>query len=131
MARAGAAPQVAQRIIRYSDDKTTSKHYTVLGLVDTAGAMVRPPGIDTSPTRERATGTIWKCDPEPDPQRYPQRLGRGNARNSAATRVHVAEETKGRTNEKPHISAGKSDIVRLVAGKRAKGLEPSTFSLEG
>ncbi|MCW5769166.1 MAG: site-specific integrase [Phycisphaeraceae bacterium] len=131
LARAGVAPQIAQRIMRHSDYKTTLRHYTVLGLTDTAGAMARLPGIDASPTRERATGTLGKIAADPDPQRYPQRLGRGNARNGAATRVHDADDTERTTNENPRESAGKDGIVRLGAGKRAKGFEPSTFSLEG
>ena len=36
LARAGVAPQIAQRIMRHADYRTTLKHYTVLGLADTA-----------------------------------------------------------------------------------------------
>src|SRR5262245_56057002 len=39
LARAGVAPQIAQRIMRHSDYRTTLKHYTVLGLRDTAAAI--------------------------------------------------------------------------------------------
>lgn len=44
LARVGVTPQVAQRIMRHGDYRTTLKHYTVLGLTDTAAAMDRPSG---------------------------------------------------------------------------------------
>ena len=39
LARAGVAPQLAQKIVRHADYRTTLKHYTVLGLVDTTRAI--------------------------------------------------------------------------------------------
>ncbi|MCZ6835828.1 MAG: tyrosine-type recombinase/integrase [Planctomycetota bacterium] len=39
LARAGVAPQIAQRIMRHSDYRTTLRHYTVLGLTDTTKAV--------------------------------------------------------------------------------------------
>ncbi|MBP6473572.1 MAG: tyrosine-type recombinase/integrase, partial [Chloroflexi bacterium] len=42
LARAGVTPQVAQRIMRHSDYRTTLKHYTVLGLTDTSASTTRP-----------------------------------------------------------------------------------------
>jgi integrase len=57
LARAGVAPQLAQRIMRHSDYRTTLKHYTVLGLADTAKAIEQLPRIDR-PEREAATGTM-------------------------------------------------------------------------
>jgi integrase len=44
LARAGVAPQVAQRIMRHSDYRTTLKHYTMLSLADTTAAMHQLPG---------------------------------------------------------------------------------------
>ena len=58
LARASVTPQVAQRILRHSDYRTTLKHYTVLGLVDTAAAVAKI--LSIAPTRGeslRATGT--------------------------------------------------------------------------
>lgn len=46
LALAGVAPQVAQRIMRHSDYKTTLKHYTVLGVVDTAKAVNALPSVE-------------------------------------------------------------------------------------
>lgn len=54
LARAGVTPQVAQRIMRHSDYRTTLKHYTVLGLTDTAAAIDRLPGIVTEPRASEA-----------------------------------------------------------------------------
>jgi len=44
LARAGIAPQVAQRIMRHADYRTTLKHYTSLTLADTTAAMRLLPG---------------------------------------------------------------------------------------
>jgi integrase len=61
LARAGVAPQLAQRIMRHSDYRTTLKHYTVLGLVDTAKAIRALPSIhETEPQATAATGTYGK-----------------------------------------------------------------------
>jgi integrase len=44
LARAGVAPQVAQRILRHSDYRTTAKHYVRLELADAAAAVRSLPG---------------------------------------------------------------------------------------
>ena len=56
LARAGVAPQIAQRIMRHADYRTTLKHYTVLGLTDTSKAISQLPSIQ-GPQRTLATGT--------------------------------------------------------------------------
>ena len=74
LARSGIAPQIAQRIMRHADYKTTLKHYTVLGLTDTAGAIRQLPTIDSATTQERAiaTGTHDGCPREGARNRLPQ-----------------------------------------------------------
>ena len=58
LARVGVAPQLAQRLMRYSDYRTTLSHYTVLGLTDTAAAISKLPGVGSpGQDKERATGT--------------------------------------------------------------------------
>jgi len=58
LARAGVAPQLAQRIMRHGDYRTTLKHYTVLGLVDTAKAISAVPAIqDRQAVAQAETGT--------------------------------------------------------------------------
>ena len=67
LARAGVAPQIAQRIMRHSDYKTTLQHYTVLGLTDTAGAIASLPSIEAPhEASTAATGT------DANPQQYPR-----------------------------------------------------------
>ena len=64
LARAGVAPQIAQRIMRHGDYRTTLKHYTVLGLVDTAKAINALPSIRTPQADAlAATGTAGRDDP--------------------------------------------------------------------
>ncbi len=58
LARAGVAPQEAQKIMRLSDYRTTLKLYTVLGLHDSAGAIaklrsIKDPGWESA----KATGS--------------------------------------------------------------------------
>lgn len=61
LAREGIAPQIARRIMRHSDYRTTLKHYTSLGLSDDAAALARiggPSSKGTEPgdsVREGAT----------------------------------------------------------------------------
>ena len=64
LARQGVAPQLAQKILRHADYRTTLNHYTVLGLADTNAALNQLPSIASGPQRqsESATGT---CDEPP------------------------------------------------------------------
>lgn len=65
LARAGVAPQAAQRIMRHSDYKTTLKSDTVLGLYDTAAAMDRLPGIAREREAAAPTGTTDSAAADP------------------------------------------------------------------
>ena len=59
LARAGVAPQLAQRIMRHADYRTTHKHYTVLSLTDTTKAIEQLPAIVLpSASAAKATGTM-------------------------------------------------------------------------
>ena len=53
LARHGAKPQVARQIMRHSDYRTTLRHYTVLGLTDTAKAIEQLPAIAPPPQSTR------------------------------------------------------------------------------
>ncbi len=58
LAKAGVAPQLAQRIMRHADYRTTLKHYTVLGVVDLAKAIdALPPIREAESQVMAATGT--------------------------------------------------------------------------
>ena len=108
LARAGTAPQIAQRIMRHSDYRTTLSHYTVLGLTDTAQAIEALPNIGQSADRAaHATGTDGRSmadTAESHPQLIPQQLGCDTLRNSALRGVgssHADDsETAPKTNEK-------------------------------
>ncbi len=92
LARMGVAPQIAQRIMRHGDYRTTLEYYTVLGLTDTAAAMDRLPNIGGDDRKaHRATGT---CDIRPDdPRLKPRQLEREAVRNRANQCPDAARET--------------------------------------
>ena len=129
----GVAPQLAQRIMRHSDYHTTWQHYTVLGLADTAKAINQLSEIGgTVETELLATGTDGHAAP-------------GAARRVQNTALYG---TTPRPSDQPRESGGSAPLpqqplqdaslsadLRLLATalaeQRVKGLEPSTFSLEG
>ena len=80
LARQGVAPQIAQKIMRHADYRTTQQHYTVLGLHDMARAINRLPGVERTDLVAVATGTGGLAE---DHQQYPQQLGRKPARRGA------------------------------------------------
>ena len=133
LARAGVTPQVAQRIMRHSDYKTTLKHYTVLGLTDTAAAMDRLPGIALKRQAAAATGTTDTAPQAlPDStQPFCQQLGRGTGQNRAASRGEMTIGGDRPGNEKTPRMQGFLRDSGGISAKRAKGFEPSTYSLEG
>ncbi len=124
LARAGVVPQVAQRIMRHADYRTTLRHYTVLGLVDAADALSRIPNID-SPTedREGANGTY---DDQPcggksqqkHHQQYPQQLKRFSQRLGANQCDDGEEAGAGGRVAQPIAVAGHSDELRRGASPR-------------
>jgi integrase len=68
LARAGVAPQVAQRLMRHADYRTTLHHDTMLSLADTVAAMKSLPGGGAT----RPTTTPNPETAAPDPQQIPQ-----------------------------------------------------------
>lgn len=54
LARAGVAPQIAQKVLRHTDYRTTLKHYTSLALADSAGAITKVPSVGTPAARVAA-----------------------------------------------------------------------------
>ncbi|MCH8507822.1 MAG: tyrosine-type recombinase/integrase [Phycisphaerales bacterium] len=130
LARAGVAPQIAQRVMRHGDYRTTLTHYTVLGLADVAKAVdalptIRP-GADQA---ERATGTHGRDQLSartPHSTRGADEGGSGARRREDGS----AERSEHRT-QKPRSGAGFSGVVQGGAKERATRLERATFSLEG
>ena len=79
LARAGVAPQLAQRIMRHADYRTTHKHYTVLSLTDTAKAIERLPAIkQPSQQTAKANGTTGECLTD-DPQQSGRKVAQSGA----------------------------------------------------
>ncbi len=95
LARHGAKPQVAREIMRHSDYKTTLKHYTVLGLNDTAKAIEQLPRIAPPATgRAKTTGADGA-------QRMAQRTGRESVQAGATVRTNTADETSRTSEDNP------------------------------
>ena len=86
--------------------RTTIKHYTVLGLTDTARGMDQVPSIGKS-KRNMATGTC-----ENNPQQYLQQSQHGRGRNHANRRDKPATGTDGNANTQSSVSAGKCATTR-------------------
>ena len=121
LARAGVAPQVAQRLMRHSDYKTTMNHYTALGLRDIAQAVESLPRVDIPAAEDLATPG--------SPQQYSRQLGRGMARSIATTRDTRLRSAGAEVRAEAARSAAKCAPARPGDGKRETGLEPATFSL--
>jgi integrase len=129
LARAGVAPQVAQMLMRQSDYRTTLRHYTVLGLHDTAAAMARLPSVGiTDAAAQAATGTT---DSAPsNPQLFCQLLGRETARNRAAGRDASQSSMRGGGNTKTLQTKAISRDSQPQTEVERKRLELSTPSLQ-
>jgi integrase len=128
LARAGVAPQIAQRIMRHGDYRTTLAHYTVLGLTDTAGAMagLRIDGPDDQ--REAATGTDGRLADTPR-----QKPGNGGTREYVLVRHPAATEGAGADAPALHNSREDADLCASLHGGsevERSGLEPPTSSLQ-
>jgi integrase len=126
LARAGVAPQIAQRVMRHSDYRTTLNHYTVLGLTDVSKAVdaiptIRPPTHEV----ERATGTANQR-----PLQHQQPVCK-TGRFGASGRVGDTPAMTTSTQRKTRSNAALSGTERINTKQRVNGLEPSTFSLEG
>src|SRR5690606_6036171 len=127
LARAGVAPQIAQRIMRHGDYRTTLAHYTVLGLTDTAGAMAGVCIDGPSDQREAATGTDGRLSGTR------QKPGNEGTRDYVLMRHPAA--TEGAEADAPalHNSRDDADLCGSVHGDSAmerRRLELPTSSLQ-
>ncbi len=119
LARAGTAPQIAQRVLRHADIKTTMAHYTALELADAAHAIGQLPVQETTGGEHRQIHRHQAHETTPD--------------HAAGCNIEELEWEASLAAEPAFLGqeAGLFDALRLDAEQRAKGLEPSTFSLEG
>lgn len=121
LARAGVAPQVAQRLMRHADYRTTLQHYTMLSLADTVAAMTRlPGGGDGRGSAGESAGGAAASEGEheesgaetgeplvEEPQHWPQQSAHETTRSGARGR-----ESDGATAR--HRGARKSQRVRAL-----------------
>jgi integrase len=83
LALAGVAPQLAQRVMRHADYRTTLKHYTVLGIADTSKAINALSRIESAVEAVAAVAGGGNCrpnKPQQHPQLYPHQLARETMR---------------------------------------------------
>ena len=135
LARSGVAPQHARSMLRHVDIKTTMAHYTALRLSDTARAVealrsvsfpIRAAvGAETAtraPMQSRATRGSLSPSPISSP------IGRFEAARDGTSR-HREPMSPAAQNHRENKAF--APILSEESRKRAKGIEPSTFSLEG
>ncbi len=150
LARAGVSPQLAQRIMRHSDYNTTMGHYTVLGLSDTVQAIAELPGIGQQQHAQNTTYVAGATGTEDASPAYASDVVAPVVAPVVANEVHSKasrgtlsqfgrheQATRRRCEDKaqvPDLSTPNTPRHRVSQGvraKRATGLEPATFSLEG
>jgi len=144
LARRGVTPQVAQKIMRHADYRTTLACYTVLGLADTEADVARLPGVGADDAREAATGTT---DGRPamevatqankparsgtaDHQPYSQQLGRETPRPAATGRGGEGDGLATGNAPKSRRNAALRAVMRGETKMERRGLEPRTSSLQ-
>ncbi|MBL8765898.1 MAG: tyrosine-type recombinase/integrase [Planctomycetes bacterium] len=130
LALQGIAPQLAQRLMRHGDYRTTLKHYTALQLVDTAAALAKLPDIATEAPKadaQRATGTEGGDALLHTVLQFSAADGAAVTARPGAT----SDDSTSPENAQPRASC---DTVRGVASSkvaRVTGLEPATSSVTG
>ena len=139
LARAGVAPQIAQRIMRHSDYRTTLAHYTVLGLTDTASAMAKLPTIAANEWEANAaTGTndatasdarATPNDPHQPPHLKPHQLGCDAVQNGAFERNNSARVSASSKNTNVLETPQNPLVFKAKNRKPPMGLEPTTYAL--
>jgi hypothetical protein len=112
LARQGVTPQVGQRLMRHAYYRTTLKHYTVLGLVDTTQAINALPPIGYADAAEahEATGTAGH-----DPQQIRQQSGHETVRIRASQRDEQVRAGDDNTNPETPATTAPSDSLRRNA----------------
>ncbi len=129
LARQGVTPQVAQRLMRHSDYRTTLKHYTALTLHDSAAAIDRielpaaAAGLATGTADDRPPTTCSASDSAKGSETV------GSGRVVSETPRRSVAHGPGRKSASLAGLGGDRRVPSESGGKRAKGIEPSTFSL--
>jgi len=113
LARAGVAPQLAQRIMRHSDYRTTQRHYTVLGLADTAKAVQALPAIPDAP--EAGYGRL-------------ARTGTDDRDTASGEHLRPRAALGAACNRDKRAFASASDIADAVSGRVGDAAEVAGFA---
>ena len=115
LARYGATRQSAQSIMRHADYRTTLKHYTLLGLTDTAKAIDPLPDIGPPATEAaQATGTDDSLVRN-ERQQYRQQRQRESVQSGATPRGEHCHGTSDIDERNPPARAAVSDSTRQDA----------------
>jgi integrase len=138
LARQGVAPQIASRLMRHGDVRLTMKHYTALGIVDTAGAILRVPSVPgaAAGTREQATGTDGSSAAGHPPQN-PQHSERETTADDATGCESGGPHEASADGSNPAPAGDLCDVLPLVAsrsdgvsdGDRTRGLQCHRLAL--
>jgi len=119
LARRGVAPQVAQRIMRHGDYRTTLKHYTVLGLSDSATAIGKlAPIRSPDETRESARATGTDDAPVIDDSGCSLNRHQLGCETQQFTAKHCESDSESRpesNSQKPLQTKAQSDTMRGIA----------------
>ena len=139
LAAHGVPQRVSQAHLRHSDPRLTAVTYTDEALLPTAAAIANLPPLPTAPPQKlRATGT---CDYVAHPgdqldgadvhQRAApaQRAARTSTQAVALSSTQGVEGVNSGESAQVHEKTGACAPVHRDSEKRAKGLEPSTFTL--
>ena len=86
-------PQLAQRIMRHADYRTTQEHYTVLGLTDTAKAIESLPAIPTTTSTAAAAAGTCDVGPRETVAEASQQIYQQSVRNSQLLGARTCGET--------------------------------------
>ncbi len=115
LARAGVAPQIAQRIMQHADYRTTLKQNAVLDLSDMAAAIRQLSTIQTEDRHVAAATGTDHATPAIAPRNTAKQLGRETMRNSAGQRGHGSSRSANVEAEKPNVNAAGCRTTRSGA----------------
>ncbi len=138
LAKAGVMPQLAQRIMRHADMRTTLRYYTDLRLADATKAVDALPRIEVAAEATHAVATGTYGNDAMGDQETPCVVDSTGAESDTPNRafgvttVHRPSDAALATvDAQPVGNAQCCTTKHGDSSKRANGLEPSTFSLEG
>ncbi len=137
LSKGGVAPRTAQAAMRHGTLELTVQTYTDARLLDVAAAMNVLPDLplsaDPDTRRQRATGTTDTTADESVRNSLVRKLVQASGNQNAG--VSNAGNSAGNRQAVDNFVSAAADVSSerqsTAVEKRAKGLEPSTFSLEG